>query len=217
MSPIALFDLDNTLVDRQGAFHRWAERFVSDWGLPEDAIDALGDLDNDGFASRRVVFDAIRAFYDLPDSSEKLIADYRASYPSYFSPDPEVTEALSTLRSSGWRTGIVTNGPPSQVDKLRRAGILDLIDGYCISDNIGVAKPDRQIFDEAIRRCAVPGINPGVVWMMGDTAAPDIGGGRNAGLRTIWLHRGRRWEVTEYQPDLIVGSVREAIEHLLAK
>ncbi|HVC67408.1 MAG TPA: HAD-IA family hydrolase [Acidimicrobiales bacterium] len=215
MTPLALFDLDNTLVDRQNAFERWARGFVADHSLPAEAFPCLLDLDDDGFASRQTVFDGVRERFGLTGTTDSLIVDYRSEYPAYFVPDPRVRSALTRLREHGWRTGVVTNGPPSQRDKLERAGLVDLLDGWCISDEVGVAKPDRRIFDEARRRCAHPDGKAGTVWMIGDTAVPDIAGGRGAGLRTIWMHRGRTWDGDAYRPDAQAGTIAEAVEILL--
>ena len=37
--------------------------------------------------------------------------------------------------------------------------------------------------------------------MVGDSAAADMAGGRAAGIRTIWLRRGRTWAEAVLQPD----------------
>ena len=43
--------------------------------------------------------------------------------------------------------GVVTNGwVDNQIGKLRRAGILALLDGWCVSDEVGIRKPDPAIF-----------------------------------------------------------------------
>jgi FMN phosphatase YigB (HAD superfamily) len=53
--------------------------------------------------------------------------------------------------------------------------------------------------------------------MVGDAPAPDIGGGRAAGLRTIWLHRGRSWNPRDGDPpDVTVGSPVEAVQEILS-
>jgi len=217
MSSLALFDLDNTLVDRQAAFLGWARRFVADRGLDNRAVDFLCELDDDGSAPRERVFDAARTRYDLLESTATLIAEYRASYPAFFEPDRAVNEALDLLRAQGWLTGVVTNGPPSQLEKLVRAGLIERIDGYCISDEFGVAKPDRRIFEETVDRCMKPGTAPATVWMVGDSPMADIAGGRGAGLRTIWLHRGRNWEPSGYRPDAVADDIRDAVEHIVAR
>ncbi len=212
---LALFDLDNTLVDRQAAFDRWAHGFVLHHALPPAALDELDTLDENGFASREQVFEGIAERFGISDSVEDLIAAYRVDYPEYFHPDPEVNQALGRLRSRAWSIGVVTNGPLTQRVKLERAGLLGEMDGICISDEVGVAKPDPGIFAEAQRRCLGPAPRDGPRWMVGDTPGPDIVGGIRAGFRTIWLHHGRTWDLDEYRPDAQVASIAEAVEHML--
>lgn len=214
--PLVLFDLDNTLVDRTGAFRKWAERFVAGNGLGEEAVEWLCSTDDDGFAQREALFEEARRHFGLRQTSDELIVEYRQSYPNGFGPSAPVIDALRSLRGAGWRVGVVTNGPSSQRDKLVRAGLEDLVDAVCISDEIGSTKPDRRIFEEALRRCGARGIAAESVAMVGDAPEPDVGGGRNMGFRTIWLHRGRAWPRTDYEPDLTVASVAEAVGLLLA-
>ncbi len=191
---LALFDLDNTLVDRQAAFGRWAHEFVRRHALPQEALDELATLDDNGFAPRERVFEGIAERFAIADSVEALIAAYRVDYPKYFHPDPEVNQALGRLRSQDWSIGVVTNGPPSQRVKLERAGLLEEMDGICISDEVGVAKPDPWIFEEAQRRCLGHVPREGPRWMVGDTPRPDILGGMRSGsqdhLDAPWTHLG---------------------------
>ncbi|HZS34859.1 MAG TPA: HAD-IA family hydrolase, partial [Methylomirabilota bacterium] len=120
---------------------------------------------------------------------------------------PGLHAALETLRAAGWKIGIVTNGPPSQHTKIANLELGDLVDGICVSADVGVDKPDRHIFDLAARRCdaALEG------WMVGDSPDTDIAGGHAAGLRTIWLDRGRPWQRTDLVPDAVVTTIDEAV------
>jgi len=77
--------------------------------------------------------------------------------------------------------GVVTNGPPSQWDKLEATRTVDEFDAVCISAVVGSWKPDIGIFREAARACGVPLEG----WMVGASAEADIVGGAGAGLRTI--------------------------------
>ena len=214
---IVLFDLDNTLVDRQGAFLRWCSEFVVQRGLPDDALEALRQYDADGFAARELVFASLKQAYDMPDSVGSLIDLYRASYIEFFEPDEEALLQLRRLRRQSIRVGVVTNGPLTQLEKLKRTRLLDVIDGYCISDEIGVAKPDPEIFEEALRRCGGVSASAGRAWMVGDTAEADIAGGLNAGMRTIWIRRDRAWPVEEYAPELVANDIGEAVDYVIAK
>ena len=209
MTPLVLFDLDNTLVDRQDAFLGWAAHFVAARNLPADALDDLRRFDDDGFASRDDVFTSLRQAYDISDTVDQLIGEYRSQYFSYFQPDQEVLAELRRFRMRAIRVGIVTNGPASQIVKIRRSGLIDLVDGYCISEEVGVDKPRPEIFEEAVRRCGGPPSSAETLWMVGDTAETDIAGGANAGMKTIWMSRGRQWPMDEYTPDFVAGDIRE--------
>jgi FMN phosphatase YigB (HAD superfamily) len=215
MTRLALFDLDNTLVDRQVAYRRWASSFVGRLGLDDTELEWLVAVDDDGFATRENVFGPARARWGLPESIPELVDAYRNDYPRFFVPDDRVNDALGRLRRAGWLIGIVTNGPPSQREKIARTGLLDLVDTYCISDEVGAAKPDSKIFDEAVSRCGLDRDEPHTVVMVGDAPEPDIGGGRAMGFRTIWIDRGRRWPITAYRPDAVAGSVPDVVTLLL--
>jgi putative hydrolase of the HAD superfamily len=54
--------------------------------------------------------------------------------------------------------------------------------------------------------------------MVGDAPAPDIGGGRAVGLRTIWLHRSRTWNPLDGDPpDVTVSSLVAAVQVVLSE
>jgi FMN phosphatase YigB (HAD superfamily) len=212
---VVLFDLDNTLVDRQSAYKRWARSFATTRGLDATAVDLLCELDADGLASRRDVFGPLREVFHLADSVDELIDMYRATYVSFYGPESLVLKSLRDLRTRGWKIGVATNGPPSQREKLELTHISQLIDGCCISEELGVAKPDRRMFDAAILSCTSGEGSCGPAIMVGDNPVADIAGGKAAGLQTIWLHRGRTWDRADALPDAIVGSVIEAVEYIL--
>ena len=213
--PVALFDLDNTLVDRAAAYRRWAETFASGRGLGEDCVEWMCEADNDGFRPRPELFAAVVDQFGLKDDVGDLVGRYWTEYLSAYRPDPAVKDALRRLRDAGWRIGIVTNGPSTQHQKVERAELTDLVDACCVSDEVGSDKPDSRIFLEALRRCGHTGENGPRPWMVGDAPVPDIGGGIELGLWTVWIHRGRSWELPDFRPQLEVTSVPEAVEIML--
>jgi putative hydrolase of the HAD superfamily len=213
---VALFDLDNTLVDREAAFRRWAEQFAAHRGLGEEAVDWLCEADLDGFALRAQMFAEAIEHLGLTEPVEDLLAGYWLDYLSVYRPDPEVTEAVRRLREAGWRIAIVTNGPSTQHEKVARAGLVNLVDTCCVSAEVGATKPDARIFSEALRRLGRSEDERQAGWMVGDAPGPDIGGGKEAGLATIWMHRGRNWEIPEFHPEVEVGTVQHAVEVMLA-
>ena len=96
------------------------------------------------------------------------------------------------MRAAGWTVGVITNGAADiQRAKLESAGLAALVDGVCVSEEVGVRKPSLAIFQAAAVRCGATLAEGG--WMVGDNAETDIEGGRSAGLRTLWIAAGRRW------------------------
>lgn len=88
-------------------------------------------------------------------------------------------EALAHLKARGFVTGVLSNGFKGvQHEKLKSAGIAHLIDIVVLSDDIGVNKPDRRIFDHALR---LSGATAAESLMIGDNPDTDIAGALQAG------------------------------------
>ncbi|HGX4500576.1 TPA: HAD-IA family hydrolase, partial [Escherichia coli] len=82
------------------------------------------------------------------------------------------------------------------------------------SEEVGVAKPNKKIFDYALEQAGNP--DRSRVLMVGDTAESDILGGINAGLATCWLNAHNREQPEGIAPTWTVSSLHE-LEQLLCK
>ncbi|MGV9328203.1 HAD family hydrolase [Streptosporangium sandarakinum] len=212
MQRLALFDLDNTLIDLDAAFLLWAEEFAEEHRLSRKAVDYLVKLDRNGLPHRELFFTKVRERFKLSAPAADLWAAYRRRMPHLVECRPEVMAALTGLRASGWRVGIVTNGTAdNQLGKLQRTGLVDVVDGYALSGVEGIRKPDVGLFEIAARRCGASLADGG--WMVGDHPVADIDGGRAAGLNTIWIDRGTR-PSHEHSPDHVVTDVMCATDIL---
>ncbi|MGW4469305.1 HAD family hydrolase [Nonomuraea sp. NPDC004354] len=125
----------------------------------------------------------------------------------------ETLDGLARLRASGWKVAIVTNGmADNQLGKIQQTGLAEAVDAYALSGIEGMRKPDVGLFEVAAKRCGTTLADGG--WMVGDHLVADIGGGRSAGLRTIWIDRGT-WPEHDHPADHVVTGVLQAIEILL--
>jgi hypothetical protein len=80
----------------------------------------------------------------------------------------------------------VTNGmTDNQLGKIRNTSLDKYVDAWCISDDVGIRKPDPRMFWAAAERCGAHAEFGG--WIVGNSLALDIDGGAHAGLRTVWL------------------------------
>jgi len=210
---LALFDLDDTLVDRRAAFRAWAGCFCDEHGLG-DAVGLLEEFDDYGLTPRAEFFARIADRVSLTDPGEHLLRKYREEFPHFVSRlDGAVFERLQRLRARGVRIGVVTNGSPMQLRTIEAAGLGAVVDGCCVSEMEGIRKPDGEIFVRAAARCGVP-LRGG--WMVGDSPEADVRGGYELGLSTIWLRHARTWNQASFSPTCTADTLEEALDTLLA-
>ena len=75
-----------------------------------------------------------------------------------------------------------------QVEKVKRLGLSGYFTEIISSEQAGVTKPDKRLFEYALNRL---GVSAGESMMIGDNPSADIRGARSVGMRTAWLHRGK--------------------------
>ncbi|MEV0290595.1 HAD family hydrolase [Kribbella sp. NPDC050820] len=203
---LACFDLDNTLIDRDGAFLGWARWFVDRAGVGEDAVEWLVAHDNGGFTAREELFVGLRSAFGVRGSVEELVAAYDREHPPFTWVESAVLDGLASLRTAGWRVAVVTNGNVvQQTGKLEHTGIAAAVDYCCISQAAGVRKPDRRIFEIAASQTGAT-LTDG--WMVGDHPSYDVAGGINAGLKTIRIghHHTLDTPVADHHFDSVLKS-----------
>ncbi|MDE8691723.1 HAD-IA family hydrolase, partial [Faecalibacterium sp. DFI.5.82] len=99
---------------------------------------------------------------------------------------PNVLDVLREL-SEVATLAVVTNGfDRVQSRRVRESGILDFVEDVFVSEKMDREKPNRKIFDAALRALGVE--NREHVLMVGDSMSSDVQGGVNAGLDTCWYN-----------------------------
>jgi putative hydrolase of the HAD superfamily len=115
---------------------------------------------------------ALRAMYTVYESHWKLF--------------PQTHAALRKIRALGLRLAMLSNA--ADEDNVRRmmAGhrLEQYFDPVVISAAIGIRKPDERAFQPVLRAWGIPARE---IAMVGDQLGMDILGGKNLGMRTIWL------------------------------
>jgi len=99
---------------------------------------------------------------------------------------------LEALRSRGIKTGVVANSWPDPGRVLRadaeRFGLAPLLDVLVSSSDIGVSKPQPEIFLHALGRL---GVAPENAMFVGDRLETDVQGAAQVGMTTVqalWFH-----------------------------
>ena len=124
-------------------------------------------------------------------------------------PYPQAEAILAYLRGRGYGVGVIANQSPGSAERLRGWGLLPYIDVVAASAELGVAKPDRAIFDRALEmaRCG-----PQEAVMIGDRLDNDVAPAKRLGMAAIWIRQG----LAVYQdPQWAEGRADAVVEHLL--
>ena len=198
-----LFDADGTLFDYDKAEAAALERTFKQIGLrfePRYAqvyrqINAQiwlefeqGKISQDRLRIKRfeLLFEAIVVESDPEIFSERYLKNL-ADGSDLIEGAEKVTRRLSE------KVGLIliTNGLKDvQRSRLAKSGISGYFADIVISEEVGVAKPDRRIFKEAFSRMDNP--RRAEVLMVGDSLTSDIKGGNDYGIDTCWFNPMQR-------------------------
>ena len=210
-----LFDLDNTLIDREGAFVRFASFFYEEHlrgataMTREEAVARMVRWDRDGYADREGMF--VRWVEEWPEvalATEWLLSWYRLEMPRHVKPDAGVNGLLANLNERRVPWGIVTNGNTTpQHGTCRAAGLDQIAPFIVVSEEAGYAKPDPRIFRDAFNLTGLA--SPEQVVFVGDNPRTDIDGAKRFGMKTAWVRRGRRFPDDLQPPDHVIDHVAE--------
>jgi putative hydrolase of the HAD superfamily len=102
---------------------------------------------------------------------------------------PEVRSVLAALQGQGLLLAVISNWDERLPLLLERLALTPFFAAVVISSEVGVEKPDRRIFAEALRRL---GVAPEAAVHVGDSPLEDVEGAIAAGMEAVLLDRGRR-------------------------
>jgi len=214
-----LFDLDDTLLERDAGFARFCRELyhtsgvMSDTHTEDEAVALMVELDAEGMRSRQEFFQEVMrqwpgVFRDVPQAIEV----YLSSYPEMLILAAPTRALLEDVQEAGIPAAIVTNGGSAmQGRKIDASGLRGLVDAVVISEELGFAKPDPRIFDHAMARIGAVAAES---LFVGDNPEADILGAKGIGMHAAWLRRGREWRYDDDRPDYIlddISAVRELV------
>ncbi len=218
--PILFFDLDDTILD----FH-WAERRALTRTFREAGLDPSpelldrysdinrsqwellekGELSRDQVLVRR--FAILFSERGIQASPEKLGARYEELLADGHRFLPGAEELLQSLQGRA-RLFLASNGCAAvQRARIASSGIAAYFEDVFISELMGADKPSEEFF----RRCfaRIPGFEPSLALMVGDSLSSDILGGIRCGLRTCWLNPLDRPGRADIVPDFQIRDLSQ--------
>lgn len=120
-----------------------------------------------------------------------------------------VLQQLHRFISGGHIVGIITNGPEDhQMKKICALGVDKLIpkNRIFISDAVGIAKPDPEIFAYVNKKT---GTTADHCLYIGDTWANDVVGAMDAGWKVCWYNPRDRQPLTAHKPSYTFTNYAE--------
>jgi len=191
------FDMMGTLIDYEAGFIAWFrrhagrpdiadQRFLESMAQEEERLQQ--DKPHPPFTRMlpRMYLGAARGLGLAPDPA--LAESFGASVADW-PPFPDSIESLRYLRQH-YRLVAVTNADGAGFARMSRA-LGDPFHDAVTAEDVGVTKPDPQVFAYALGRLSAAGVRRQDVLHTAQSQYHDIGVARSLGLATAWIERRR--------------------------
>jgi phosphoglycolate phosphatase len=219
LPPIAVFDLDGTLVDTAADLVAALDAALYAKGHPvadASAIAPFAGLGGRGMLKRHC--ELVGMGLDEPGVQgiiDHFLAAYEDALPGVSATYPGAMDLVGTLKSEGWRVAVCTNKPQHLADiLLERLGIARQFDAICGANRFAFRKPDPRHLTETIR---LAGGDPARAVMIGDSET-DILTARNAALPVLAVTFGYSpVPVSALSPDVTIDAYDEAAFGIIAR
>lgn len=218
-----LFDLDNTLIDRDCAMKEAVRHWLKHQGTVSETamnkeLERILEKDNSGYTDRQFFCEWLSDNYGNDDtktakSYKEVLRDLQELTISYLQPDAGILDILQQLEQQ-YLLGIATNGSQYVQQKKIAKTKLDttfLTNQIYISETLGHQKPDPGFYHKILQTI---GKNPEQCLMVGDNYVNDIEGARHCGLYTCWIDHRRSSE--KGPADTTFNEMTEVLQWLRA-
>jgi len=132
----------------------------------------------------------------------------------YWSAFPQVENLLKGLRKDGYRLGVISNWDNTARKILEENDLADYFDNIIISSEVGVAKPDPQIFELAFKEA---GVMPEECLYIGDNYYDDGVGSEKVGMDYLIINRFGRLGIEELRNSRVISDATEVRKYLQKK
>ena len=126
-------------------------------------------------------------------SSKQVLQKYRQVLMNKTKPDSDVIGAFKFLRGKEIKVALLTNERVDRIEAfIRKTGLVNLLDGVVISEQVGVEKPNPAIFAEVSEKL---GVKCGEIVMFGDNEIAD-GAAKRLGMKFVLVtaYKNSEWQ-----------------------
>jgi len=219
-----IFDLDNTLTDRQASILAFSQQFFIDFREKLDknvTFDRVHQVihigDGSGYRPKDDMFREIQRdlrWIDRPTLD--TIATYWYSVSAQqMQLRQDVIKTLKELQKRDYTLGMITNGKTAvQNATIDATQIREYFPTIVISEACGFRKPSPEIFNIALSNLKK---HANSALYIGDNPDADIQGARNAGLVSVWFANESPFPKHLQTPDHQINRISQILEILESK
>jgi len=212
-----IFDLDDTLLDRDKALAGFLRLIIEKCYQDIDIINfeemlmRFREIDRHGHNSNKVevlaeLYKSHSPAYMIPE--EEVVDYWNNTFPSCFTLATKTIETVTRIKETA-QVAIITNGvTKTQRSKIENSGLAEYFDTILISQEVGISKPDRRIFQMALAKLKVKAEE---TLFVGDNLEGDIAGCQSAGIKGIWINPWDLSNNTDIKPYQEIKDLSELL------
>ncbi len=205
-----MFDMFETLITEWGHEKYTKSKMCSDLGIKRELFDLYWEeKEKDRYSGKISFADSIlyvceRCNKEIDSSTLDYISDKRIKTKSacFEYVNPDVYRLLCDLRLKGLKLAIISNCSSEEVQVIKESRIYQYFDEIVLSYEVGMQKPNKEIYEEAVNRSGVEACE---CLFVGDGGSNELEGAVNAGMKAIQA----KWYTNQHR------DKRESIEGFL--
>jgi len=217
-----LFDVDGTLLDYEQSEKHSLEQAFKQAGIVMQAqylesyqkINAFlwSELEKGNITSKRLRVKRFEVLLDelgLNSDAETFSKNYLDALGQTGFLISGALEILNKLQGT-YKLAIITNGiKETQQGRFKKADLNKYFEQIIISEEAGIAKPDKGFFDYTMNKIGFH--NKKEFLVIGDSLNSDILGGNLSGIDTCWFNPKGKINKTDIKPDYEIKDLMELV------
>lgn len=193
MIKAAVFDMFETLVSLFSCENYPGRKVMEDMGLSREEFRPIWDGTEEDRTCGRMTFEevierimSVNGCYS-DELFQKIVRKRKQALKNaYMNLNPEIIPMLRILKANGIRIGLITNCFFEEREAMKDSEMFGFFDVPCLSCELGIQKPDREIFDICLERL---GLEPDECLYIGDGGSSELETAAKVGMhpmQAVW-------------------------------
>ena len=189
MIKAVIFDMFETLVTHFNSPLFKGKEIADEIGIPEKDFRIIWDAtDEDRTLGLKTFEDVIEEIlltngvYSLELYERIIEKRYKAISEIFKNKHSEIKDMLTFLKENGIKIGLITNCYIEEMKTIQASDIYDFFDVTCMSCDVGLKKPDYEIFRKCVSEL---GLKENECLYVGDGGSGELEAANDVGMHTV--------------------------------